>query len=107
MFLCMYLYDMCGFGMVNVFVVFELGVVIFDILFGGFGGCLVMKGVSGNVVMEDFVNFCDEFGLEIGVVVVGVWFVLQCMQEFFGCELLSKILYFGICEEFYVVNWEV
>lgn len=102
----MHLHDTRGLGMANALAALELGVATFDTSLGGLGGCPVMKGASGNVATEDFVNLCDELGLETGVAVAGVRSVSRRMQEFLGRDLPSKILHSGTRQELYAANRE-
>lgn len=51
----LYLYNIENKGLVNVYVVLEVGVKYFDMVFGGLGGCFFIKSVIGNIVMEDIV----------------------------------------------------
>ena len=102
----MHLHDTRGLGIANALAALELGVSTFDTSLGGLGGCPVMKGASGNVATEDFVNLCDELGLETGVAVSGVRSVSRRMQEFLGRPLPSKILHSGTRAELYAANRE-
>lgn len=42
-----------------------MGVFVVDSFIAGFGGCLYVKGVSGNVVIEDVLYMLDGFGIKI------------------------------------------
>lgn len=84
-----YLYNMCGFGLVNVLVVFEEGIIMFDSLFGGFGGCLIVLGVSGNIVIEDLVFMFEFMGVKMGIDID----VLMVMCEMIGVVLFEEELY--------------
>ncbi|MEM1248664.1 MAG: hydroxymethylglutaryl-CoA lyase [Acidobacteriota bacterium] len=100
----MHLHDTRGLGIANALTAMELGVGTFDTALGGLGGCPVMKGASGNVSTEDFVNLCDEMGLETGVDVAGVAAVSRLLQSFLGRELPSKVLRSGTRDELYAAN---
>ncbi|MEM6703478.1 MAG: hydroxymethylglutaryl-CoA lyase [Acidobacteriota bacterium] len=100
----MHLHDTRGLGIANALTAMELGVGTFDTALGGLGGCPVMRGASGNVSTEDFVNLCDEMGLETGVDVAGVAAVSRLLQSFLGRELPSKVLRSGTRDELYAAN---
>ncbi len=102
----MHLHDTRGLGIANALAAMELGVTTFDTSLGGLGGCPVMRGATGNISTEDFVNLCDETGVESGVSVGGVRRVSARMQEFLGRELPSRILRSGTREELYAANRE-
>ena len=100
----MHLHDTRGMGLANALAAMELGVMTFDTSLGGLGGCPVMKGASGNISTEDFVNMCNEVGVQSGVEVSGVRGASVRMQEFLGRELPSKILQSGSRDELYAAN---
>lgn len=50
-----YFYDIRGMVFVNIIFVFDMGIIFFDIFLGGFGGCLYVLGLVGNVVIEDVI----------------------------------------------------
>lgn len=100
----MHLHDTRGLGIANALAALELGVSRFDTALGGLGGCPVMKGASGNVATEDFVNLCDELGLETDVSLDRVRAVSRSLQSFLGRELPSRVLRSGTRQELYAAN---
>lgn len=94
-----YFYDIYGQVFVNIYVVLFEGIEIFYVLVVGFGGCLYVKGVIGNVVIEDVLYLMQGFGIEIGidfvqVVVVGDFIlnVVGCVNVLcVGCVLFVKV----------------
>lgn len=86
-----YFYDIYGQVLVNIDVCLDEGVCVVDFVVFGVGGCLYVKGVSGNVVSEDVVYLLYGIGMCIGIdllvlVVIGCWLVV-----WLGCDIGSKI----------------
>lgn len=89
--LVVYFYDIYGQVIVNIVICLEEGVCVVDSVVFGVGGCLYVKGVSGNVVSEDVVYLLQGLGLDSGVdllvlVEIGCWLV-----GLFGCVIVSCI----------------
>lgn len=60
---------------VSCFFYLQLGVWMVDVLVSGFGGCLYVCGVFGNVVMEDVVYMLYGMGFDmVSFYLVGVLF---------------------------------
>ena len=57
-------HDTRGFGLANVVVALDEGVVKFDASIRGLGGCPYAPGASGNIAAEDCINLLESMGYD-------------------------------------------
>ncbi len=100
----MHLHDTRGLGITNAVSALELGIDTFDVSLGGLGGCPLIKGASGNIATEDFVNLCDELSIEHGVDLDRVRAVSREIEAFLGKPMASRVLASGTRSELYQRN---
>ena len=60
-------HDTYGLGLANVHAAFRRGVRVFDVSYGGLGGCPFAPGATGNVATEDLVWMFERMGVETGI----------------------------------------
>ena len=100
----LHLHDTRGLGLANAMAGLEEGVAAFDAALGGLGGCPVMRGASGNLATEDFVNLCNEIGVHTGIDLEAIRSASRSIQTFLERELPSKLLATSTREELYALN---
>jgi hydroxymethylglutaryl-CoA lyase len=88
----LHFHDTWGRALANVLAGLEGGVRAFDASAGGLGGCPYARGATGNVAMEDVVDFLHQLGIQ-----TGVDFDLLCEASVFmgqklGASLPAKAL---------------
>lgn len=76
----------------NLYIVFGYGIFFIDLVVVGFGGCLYVKGVSGNVVIEDVLYMLNGMGILIGIDMMKLLKVFFYILEFLGCFFVLKVV---------------
>ncbi len=89
--LIFHLHDTRGQGLANLLSALKSGVTIFDVSFGGLGGCPFIPTAKGNVATEDTAYMLHEMGIQTGIDLPPVAALSRRMEEFLGKELPAKM----------------
>lgn len=87
----LHLHDTRGQGLANLLSALKSGVTMFDVSFGGLGGCPFIPAAKGNVPTEDAVCMLHEMGIETGVNMLKVAALTRQMEAYLGKELPAKM----------------
>jgi hydroxymethylglutaryl-CoA lyase len=99
--LSLHIHNTRGLGLANALAAMECGIDTFDTALGGLGGCPVFEGATGNIPTEDFVNMCEEMGVQTGVDLSRVREASRRLQTVLGRSLPSHVLRVGTRRELY------
>jgi len=86
----LHLHDTLGFGLVNAYAAWNVGVRRFDASCGGLGGCPFIPGVAGNIASEDMVNLFESMGVRTGVHLPGLAVVIGMLRDKLKHPLWSR-----------------
>ncbi len=87
----LHLHDTRGQGLANLLSALKSGITMFDVSFGGLGGCPFIPSAKGNISTEDTAYMLHEMGITTGVNVEKVAAVTRRMEAFLGKELPAKM----------------
>jgi hydroxymethylglutaryl-CoA lyase len=87
----MHLHDTEGKGLANLLAAYKEGVQIFDVAFGGLGGCPFIKGATGNIATEDTVHMLHQMGIETGYDLQKIIGLAKEIEVFLGRKLPGKV----------------
>jgi hydroxymethylglutaryl-CoA lyase len=65
--IAMHFHDTRGFGCLNSYIAYQLGIRTFDSSASGLGGCPYAKGATGNTASEELVRMFEGMGISTGV----------------------------------------
>lgn len=86
----LHLHDTLGFGLVNAYAAWNVGVRRFDASCGGLGGCPFIPGAAGNVASEDMINLFESMGVRTGIHLSRLAVVIGALRDKLKRPLWSR-----------------